>query len=137
MYAKKVRRKCGVRGCRNTDSYSISYTREAGNTVIICPQCLKQALELVGNQTGNTAKQASRKTEIKPLFYHPEKVSSAPREVEKDKAQRSGENDSISSLNKEEKEISEPAVKQRTSTKRNEKAQTKEKKPAGERSDLM
>ena len=44
MYVRRIKRKCNVRGCRNTDSFSISYTREAGNTVIICEKCLKEAV---------------------------------------------------------------------------------------------
>ena len=45
--AKKVKRKCNVRGCRNTASYSISHYREGGNTVIICKDCLKEALNVI------------------------------------------------------------------------------------------
>ena len=44
MYVRKVRRKCNVRGCRCIDSYAISWTKEAGNTVIACKKCLKEAL---------------------------------------------------------------------------------------------
>lgn len=44
MYVKKVKRKCGVRGCKCTDSYAISLTREVGNSVIICKSCLGKAL---------------------------------------------------------------------------------------------
>ena len=44
MYVKKLRRKCGVRGCRNIDTYSISLSREAGNTVIMCKSCIGKAL---------------------------------------------------------------------------------------------
>ena len=40
MYAKRLKRKCMVRGCKNTDTYSISHTRESGNSVIICIDCL-------------------------------------------------------------------------------------------------
>lgn len=44
MFVRKVKRKCNVRGCRNTDCFSISHTREAGNSVIICKDCLSSAL---------------------------------------------------------------------------------------------
>lgn len=44
MYVRRVRRKCNVRGCRCIDSYAISWTKEAGNTVIVCKKCLKEAL---------------------------------------------------------------------------------------------
>lgn len=44
MYAKKIKRKCGVRGCRNTVSYAISKSREMGNSIIACKECLAEAL---------------------------------------------------------------------------------------------
>ena len=44
MYVKKLKRKCSVRGCKNTDTFAISLTREVGNTVIICKSCLGKAL---------------------------------------------------------------------------------------------
>ena len=44
MYVKKLKRKCSVRGCKCTDTYAISLTREVGNTVIICKSCLGKAL---------------------------------------------------------------------------------------------
>lgn len=45
MYVKRVKRKCSVRGCRNTDCFAISRTREMGNSVIICTECLEDALQ--------------------------------------------------------------------------------------------
>ena len=47
MYVKRVRRKCGVRKCKNINSYAISKTAEAGNSVIICADCLKEALGVI------------------------------------------------------------------------------------------
>lgn len=44
MFVKQVKRKCSVRGCKNTECFAISRTREIGNTVIICKSCLGQAL---------------------------------------------------------------------------------------------
>ncbi len=44
MFVRQVKRKCGVRGCKNTDCFAISRTREIGNTVIICKSCLGKAL---------------------------------------------------------------------------------------------
>ena len=44
MFVRKVKRKCNVRGCRRTDCYAISRTREAGNSVIICKGCLDDAI---------------------------------------------------------------------------------------------
>lgn len=51
MYAKRIRRKCSVRGCRNIDTYSIAKSKEAGNSVIICKSCLENALRSIENPT--------------------------------------------------------------------------------------
>ena len=45
MYVKKLKRKCSVRGCKSTDTFAISRNREVGNTVILCRECIEQALE--------------------------------------------------------------------------------------------
>ena len=47
MRVKRIRRKCGVRGCKNLDTYTISLTRESGNTVIMCKSCLENALKAI------------------------------------------------------------------------------------------
>lgn len=48
MYIKKIRRKCGNRGCKNTENvYALSKTREMGNSVIICEECLRDALKTI------------------------------------------------------------------------------------------
>lgn len=44
MYVRQVKRKCSVRGCKNTECFAISRNREVGNTVIICKSCLEEAL---------------------------------------------------------------------------------------------
>lgn len=44
MYAKKIKRKCGVRGCKNTETYAISKSREMGNSIIVCKECMLEAL---------------------------------------------------------------------------------------------
>ena len=59
MYTRKVKRKCGVRGCRNTVSYALSKTREMGNSVIICADCLKASLEAVEEAENLTFKEAT------------------------------------------------------------------------------
>ena len=58
MYTRKIKRKCGVRGCRNTVSYALSKTREMGNSVIICADCLKASLEAVEEAESLTFKEA-------------------------------------------------------------------------------
>ena len=45
MFIRKLKRICDVRGCRCRDTFSISMSREAGNTIIVCRKCLKDALK--------------------------------------------------------------------------------------------
>ena len=48
MYVRKIRRKCGNRGCRNTSNvYAISKAREMGNSIIVCEDCLREALKTI------------------------------------------------------------------------------------------
>lgn len=44
MYIRKINRICGVKKCSNKQCYHISRSREVGNSVIICEDCLKEAL---------------------------------------------------------------------------------------------
>ena len=69
MFVKKFRRKCDVRGCKNTmNVYLLSKRREFGNTVAICRDCLEKALA----QTDNYIEEKKVKREPQPLFPHPE-----------------------------------------------------------------
>lgn len=71
MYVRKVKRKCGVRGCKSIDSFAISETRESGNSVIICRNCLKNGLEAV--EKFNIPESAHKEaTQIPPLFFNNE-----------------------------------------------------------------
>ena len=69
MFIKKFRRKCDVRGCKNTmNVYLLSKRREFGNTVAVCRDCLEKALA----QTDNYIEAKKVKREPQPLFPHPE-----------------------------------------------------------------
>ena len=69
MFVKKFKRKCDVRGCKNTaDVFLISKRREMGNTVAMCRDCLKEALKATEGYT----EPVKVKKEIRPLFPHPE-----------------------------------------------------------------
>ena len=68
MNVKKIKRKCMVRGCRNTDTFSISNTREMGNTVIICPGCISAALAAIEGYA--PTEKAVLPCEPPPLFYN-------------------------------------------------------------------
>jgi hypothetical protein len=80
MYAKKLKRKCMVRGCRNLDTYAISRTREHGNSVIICLDCLNEAIK--------AAKEADKNPKPKyvpkppPKLFYLGKVKKKPDEAE-------------------------------------------------------
>ena len=70
MFVKKFKRKCDVRGCKNTaDVYLISKRREMGNTIAICKECLKEAQMSIDNYVEE--KKVVYK-EDRPLFPHPE-----------------------------------------------------------------
>lgn len=69
MYIQKIKRKCDVRGCRCTDSYSISNTREHGNTVIICEGCLRSALSAIKENNIKGKVEDNHSSEAPPLFF--------------------------------------------------------------------
>lgn len=73
MYLKRVKRKCSIRGCKNTDCFAISRTREVGNTVIACKECLKQALDDIESIPAEAKSNISKAGEpvIPPLFLMP------------------------------------------------------------------
>ena len=47
MYVRQIKRKCGVRGCKNTASFVISKTREMGGSIIMCRECMAEALKSI------------------------------------------------------------------------------------------
>lgn len=69
MFVKKFKRKCSVRGCKNTANvYLVSKRREMGGTIGICTDCLKEAAESIKAYT----EPPKVIKEEKPLFPHPE-----------------------------------------------------------------
>lgn len=72
MYAKRLKRKCSVRGCKNTDTFAISRTRELGGSVIICKSCLGKALGVIDDinpETGSNIK-VTTGGEAPKLFFN-------------------------------------------------------------------
>lgn len=69
MYARKVRRKCDVRGCRNIDCFAISKSREPGNSIIICKSCLIEGAEAVEKVGSETVLKKVTASEPPPLFF--------------------------------------------------------------------
>lgn len=86
MHIKKLKRKCSVRGCRNTDTFALSRTREQGNSIIICRDCLREAAEAVGSyheEEPERGKSAGVK-KAPPLFYNAEAQGSGNASSAKD-----------------------------------------------------
>lgn len=55
MKVKKIKRICGVRGCKNTKNvYALSLRNEMGNSVIMCEDCMREALKSVEAYTEPT-----------------------------------------------------------------------------------
>lgn len=70
MFVKRFKRKCDVRGCKNTANvFLISKRREMGNTIAICTECLKEAQSSID---GYVEEKKVIVREDKPLFPHPE-----------------------------------------------------------------
>jgi hypothetical protein len=70
MFIKKFKRKCDVRGCKNTANvFLVSKRREMGNTIAICTDCLKEAQATID---GYVEEKKTIIKEEKPLFPHPE-----------------------------------------------------------------
>ena len=69
MFLKKFKKKCSVRGCKNTHNvYVISKRREMGNTIAMCTDCLKETLRDIESYAEPTVV----KKDVEPLFPHPE-----------------------------------------------------------------
>ena len=67
LKAKRIRRVCNVPGCRNTVAYILSRFRTFGNCVILCEECINDALKLVNEIKMKT----DIKLDIEPLFRCP------------------------------------------------------------------
>lgn len=99
MYIKRIRRKCGVRGCRSLDTYNIALTPDGGQTVIMCRSCIDAAVKAVSECTQPPVKfSAGNNSSPPPLFgnviepttIEPETADGAKAVVE-DIAKRSAE----------------------------------------------
>jgi hypothetical protein len=77
IYAKKLKKKCMVRGCGNTETFALSRSGSEFGNVFICASCLAEGL----SQVDEARKDFDEKEKMKsskplsapaPLFYHPE-----------------------------------------------------------------
>lgn len=69
---KKLKRKCGVRGCKCLETYTISRVGETGNSVIACRNCLADALEAI-DKLKDAPEMMREPREAPPLFFNPVK----------------------------------------------------------------
>ena len=67
MYIKRIKRICGVRGCKNTETFILSRTREVGGSVVMCKSCIEEAFEAVKNYKEPVRK---KNEGIPPLFFN-------------------------------------------------------------------
>ncbi|MGN0163533.1 MAG: hypothetical protein ACI4EA_08160 [Candidatus Ornithomonoglobus sp.] len=71
IYVKRIRRQCGMRGCRNTDTYSLSQFNEiAAGNIIICKDCLKAAMEAVESCTMPEVDYSRKAQSPPPPLFH-------------------------------------------------------------------
>ena len=77
IYAKKLKKKCMVRGCGNIETFALSRSGSEFGNVFICASCLAEGL----SQVDEARKDFDEKEKMKaskplsapaPLFYHPE-----------------------------------------------------------------
>lgn len=83
MNVKRIKRKCEVRGCRNTDSFALTNANEFGNSVIICKDCLKSALDAAENYNPNVPN-TRRDSEPPALFFNKNTVNDTASTAVKD-----------------------------------------------------
>lgn len=67
MYIRRVKKKCSVRGCKESNCIAISRSREIGNTVIICRSCLTDALSDVDKMPAEEKTNVPKTTYAKTL----------------------------------------------------------------------
>lgn len=86
MFVRQVKRKCSVRGCKSTDCFAISRTREVGNTVIICKSCLGKALGAIDEIDPKTKSNipAIDNTAAPSLFFNAKALGTGATETKAD-----------------------------------------------------
>ena len=79
MFVRQVKRKCSVRGCKNTECFAVSRTREVGNTIIVCKSCLEEALGAIDEMDPKTKSNipALDNTLAPPLFFNKKAFAAA------------------------------------------------------------
>lgn len=83
MRVVRLRKKCMIYGCGNVETFAISKSASGIGNVFICENCLKEALEGIGEARERYAKKVEEQKvrAEKPLFYHPELIKKEVTEV--------------------------------------------------------
>lgn len=74
---RKVHSKCMMKGCTCRSSYHISLSRELGNSIIICKNCAKKAVEMI-----NEYEKAHTATVSAPTETQDEQPAEQPTETQ-------------------------------------------------------
>ena len=77
MKIKKLHRICDVKGCSNRNTYSIAKKYGTGMTVIMCRECLEEALTEIDKLEG-TKPEAVRTSETEYADETPSKADTEP-----------------------------------------------------------
>ncbi len=81
MNIRKVKRKCGMRGCKCTESYALSLTNEMGNSIIACKSCLVEAAKAVENYKEGVKPERKVSREAPPLFFNAKAMGKKPEQL--------------------------------------------------------
>jgi hypothetical protein len=111
IYAKKLKKKCMVRGCGNTETFALSRSGSEFGNVFICASCLAEALSGVDEARKAYAErnQANKVSSPPPLFYNPvvEKAVEEPAEIEEVEPEA---NEEVSEVEETAEEPSEKCI---------------------------
>lgn len=74
IYVRKLKKKCMIRGCGNTESFALTRSSSETGNVYICASCLAEGLSQVdeARKKFNAAEKVKKVSSPAPLFYHPE-----------------------------------------------------------------
>ena len=82
IYARKLKKKCMVRGCSNIESFALSRSGSEIGNVFICASCMAEGLSNVDECRREYEAREARKLESPsappPLFYHPPVINIIP-----------------------------------------------------------
>jgi hypothetical protein len=93
IYARKLKKKCMVRGCSNIESFALSRSGSEIGNVFICASCMAEGLSNVDECRREFDEREAKKllspSEPAPLFYHPPVINVIPVMEEKEPCEES------------------------------------------------